>query len=126
MPSTVLARYILILSHKALGQWRQAERCLTDLLYEVHATESPFLYSVLGYALMELQLFREAALNFALAIWLDPMYHLALDNFCYCLGAIVITAMQKAFLNVFIFHRWWYDEDNIQSRLQAILQADSY
>lgn len=82
---TVLARYLLILSHKALHQCEPAMRALIDLQTEVLERDIPIFYSVLGYAMMELSLFEEAMWCFSCAVDIESDYKLALDNYCLCL-----------------------------------------
>nr|XP_022329900.1 uncharacterized protein LOC111128537 isoform X2 [Crassostrea virginica] len=81
----ILARYLLVLSHKALHQNEPALRSLIDLQEDVLDRDIPIFYSVLGYAMMELSLFEEAMWCFSCAVDIESDYKLALDNYCLCL-----------------------------------------
>ncbi|XP_061168795.1 uncharacterized protein LOC133178039 [Saccostrea echinata] len=82
---TVLARYLLILSHKAMHQSESAMQALTDLQADVLDRDIPIFYSVLGYAMMEMSLFEEAMWCFSCAVDIESDYRLALDNYSLCL-----------------------------------------
>ncbi|XP_062595209.1 uncharacterized protein LOC134256547 [Saccostrea cucullata] len=82
---TVLARYLLILSHKAMHQSESAMRALIDLQADVLDRDIPIFYSVLGYAMMEMSLFEEAMWCFSCAVDIESDYRLALDNYSLCL-----------------------------------------
>ncbi|ESP00547.1 hypothetical protein LOTGIDRAFT_157823 [Lottia gigantea] len=112
MPSVCLGHFLEVLSYKMLGKTRHSDRCLLKLLKTVYDTDSPFLRSVLGYALMEMGLFEEAAVSFRAACEMDPEYHLALDNYCLCLCLMVLESLNSALKNFFIHYRIWYDEMN--------------
>lgn len=92
---TVLARYLLILSHKALHQCEPAMRALIGLQKEVLERDIPIFYSVLGYAMMELSLFEEAMWCFSCAVDIESDYKLALDNYCLCLCISVFRTFIK-------------------------------
>ncbi|XP_041371338.1 uncharacterized protein LOC121384811 [Gigantopelta aegis] len=113
MPSTSLARLILILSHKMMHRTKEASNALLDLMEEVYDSDIPFLWSVLGYAMMEMQLFEEAANMFATAHAMDPFYNLALDNYCMCLCIMALKSFQNAFAAFFIHYKIWYENPSI-------------
>ncbi|XP_052792398.1 uncharacterized protein LOC128226521 isoform X2 [Mya arenaria] len=93
LPSSCLARYLLILTHKALGEILDAEEHLICLMEEVWEYDVPLLYSLLGYAMMELALFEEAAESFRLAAEDEEEYQLAVENFCICLLILVAKTL---------------------------------
>ncbi|KAK7478408.1 hypothetical protein BaRGS_00030333, partial [Batillaria attramentaria] len=126
LPATVLAYYLLLLSHKQLGEMRHAEESLMNLMHEVYAyddDDSPFLQALLGLAMMELGVFREAALHFRNAWALDPEYHLALDNYCLCLCLDVFNTLQRALGSIFVYCRIWCDDEAFDSQVAKIMQA---
>ncbi|BFY97450.1 hypothetical protein BsWGS_00490 [Bradybaena similaris] len=120
MPTSVLAYYILVLSYKMLGKLRHAEEALISLMGEVYARDIPFLYSVLGYALMELGLFHEAAAEFFMAWFLDNDYNLALDNYCLCLAVNAYNVLERAFASIFVHCRIWNEDQKINQKLARI------
>ncbi|XP_050399997.1 uncharacterized protein LOC126817240 isoform X2 [Patella vulgata] len=113
MPSVCLGQFLQVLSHKMLGQTRHADQCLLELMKNVYASEVPFLSSVLGYALMEMGLFEEAAVSFRHACTLDPEYHLALDNYCLCACLTALETLNNAIKNIFNYYHIWYEENYI-------------
>ncbi|KAK6180467.1 hypothetical protein SNE40_012615 [Patella caerulea] len=113
MPSVCLGQFLQVLSHKMLGQTRHADQCLLGLMKNVYASEVPFLSSVLGYALMEMGLFEEAAISFGYACTLDPEYHLALDNYCLCVCLSALETLNSAVKNIFNYYHIWYEENHI-------------
>lgn len=92
---TVLARYLLILSHKSMQQFEPAMRVLIDLQWDVLDRDIPIFYSVLGYAMMEMSLFEEAMWCFSCAVDIESDYRLALDNYSLCLCIYIY----KTFIN---------------------------
>lgn len=103
LPSTCLARYILILCHKAIGEMDEAEINLICLMEEVLEYDVPLLHSLLGYSLMELMLFEEAAESFLQAAQNEEDYHLACENYCICLLIIVQRTLIVAIENIWDF-----------------------
>lgn len=104
IPAACLASYLLYLSHIAQCQYRSAERCLLDLLSDAIFTDEPIRHSVTGYALMEFQLFEEAAISFAKVVLLEETNNLALDNYCICLIMWVQWTLQKAIFNMLTYY----------------------
>lgn len=125
LPATVLAHYLLLLSNKQLGQMRHAEENLMNLLHEIYTQDddSPFLQALLGLALMEMGLFREAALHFGKAWAVDPDYHLALDNYCLCLCLDVFNTLQRALASIFVYCGIWCDDEAFDKQVAKIMQA---
>lgn len=125
LPATVLAHYLKLLSHKQLGEMRHAEESLLNLLHEVytHDDDSPFLQALLGLAMMELGVFREAGLHFRNAWALDPDYHLALDNYCLCLCLDVFNTLQRALASIFVNCSIWCDDEEFDQKVAKIMQA---
>lgn len=125
LTAPALAYYLLLLSHKQLGQIRHAERSLIDLLHEVYtySYDSPFLQALLGLAMMELGVFREAALHFRKAVEIDPEYHLAMDNYCLCLCLDSFNTLQRALASIFISCRIWCDDEIFDRQVAKIIQA---
>ncbi|XP_005111554.2 uncharacterized protein LOC101849810 [Aplysia californica] len=121
MPTSVLAYYILVLCYKMLGQLRHAEGALLSLMGEVYARDIPFLHSVLGYGLMELGLFYEAAQEFAMAWLLDKDYNLALDNYCLCLAVQAHNVLSRGCATVFVHTGVWNEEHKINQRVASLL-----
>ena len=105
LPSTCLARYILILCHKALHQTRGADDNLIGLMEEVNDYDVPLLHSLLGYAMMELMMFEEAAVCFLNASANEDDYQLANENFCICLLVLILRILQNAFENMWLYLR---------------------
>ncbi|XP_059179318.1 uncharacterized protein LOC131958349 isoform X2 [Physella acuta] len=120
MPTSVLAYYILVLSYKMLGKLRHAEAALTSLMGEVYARDIPFLYSVLGYSLMELGLFSEAAEEFYMAWYLDNEYNLALDNYCLCLAVHAYNVLERAFATIFVHCKIWNEDHKIEQKVASL------
>ncbi|KAK7009611.1 tetratricopeptide repeat protein 28 [Biomphalaria glabrata] len=120
MPTSVLAYYILVLSYKMLGKLRHAEDALISLMGEVYARDIPFLYSVLGYAFMELGLFSEAAEEFHMAWYLDNEYNLALDNYCLCLAAYTYNILERAFATIFVHCKIWNEDQKIAQKVASL------
>uniref|UniRef100_A0A0B6ZVX8 Tetratricopeptide repeat protein 30 n=1 Tax=Arion vulgaris TaxID=1028688 RepID=A0A0B6ZVX8_9EUPU len=120
MPTSVLAYYILVLSYKMLGKLRHAEEAMISLMGEVYARDIPFLHSVLGYALMELGLFHEAASEFFMAWFLDNDYNLALDNYCLCLAVHTYNVLERAFSSIFVHYRIWNEDHKINQKVARI------
>ncbi|KAK3579998.1 hypothetical protein CHS0354_025324 [Potamilus streckersoni] len=89
LPSTCLARYLLVLCNKCLRLERIAERHLIDLMEEVLDYDIPLLHSLLGYAMMELRLFEEASRCFMTAADMEEDYQLAKENCAICLVVLV-------------------------------------
>lgn len=108
LPPVCLARYLLVLSHRALGQMKEAEDYLLDLFHEAMDTDISILYSVLGYAMMELMLFDEAAWCFGTALSAEVDYRLALDNFCICVCISVLKTLCRAVENIFQYYKMSY------------------
>ncbi|GFO04981.1 tetratricopeptide repeat protein 28 [Plakobranchus ocellatus] len=125
MPTSVLAFYILVLSYKMQGKLRRAEEALVSLMGEVYSRDIPFLFSVLGYAFMELGLFKEAAREFKMAYTLDQEYNLALDNYCLCLAVNAYNVLERAFASIFVHCGIWNEEHKINQKV-ASLQAYMY
>ena len=125
MPTSVLAFYILVLSYKMQGKLRRAEEALVSLMGEVYSRDIPFLFSVLGYAFMELGLFKEAAREFQMAWTLDQEYNLALDNYCLCLAVNAYNVLERAFASIFVHLGIWNEEHKINLKV-ASLQAYMY
>ena len=125
LPAPVLAHYLLLLSHKQLGQMRHAEQSLLELMEEVYALgyDSPFLQALLGLAMMEMGVFREAAIYFRNAWALDSEYQLALDNYCLCLCLDTFSTLQRALASIFVYCGIWQDDEAFESQLAKILQA---
>lgn len=125
LPATALAHYLLLLSHKQLGEMRHAEESLVALLHEIYSNnaDSAFLQALLGLALMELGLFWEASLHFRKAWHLDPVYHLALDNYCLCLCLDVFNMLQRGLASVFVYCGIWKDDEDFDSQVAKIMQA---
>lgn len=125
LPAPALAHYLLLLSYKQLGQMRHAEHSLFDLLDEIytHNDDIPFLQAMLGLALMELGVFREAALHFRNAADLDPEYNLAMDNYCLCLCLDAFSTLQRAFASIFVYHHIWCDNETFDQQIAKIMQA---
>ena len=105
IPPTALARYLLVLSHKMLGQAHHAERHTLDLLQDVLNSDIPILYSVLGYSMMELSLFEEALWCFSTAIDMESEYQLAKDNYNLCLCICAYQMLIKGVENICLFYR---------------------
>lgn len=95
LPSSCLARYLLILCHKAMHELDEAEIDLICLMEEVLDYDVPLLHSLLGYAMMELMLFEEAASCFVTAAETEEEYQLACENYCICL----LILLQKTLLS---------------------------
>ena len=125
LPATVLAHYLLLLSHKQLGEMRHAEQSLLRLLQEVYGrnNDSPFLQALLGLAMMEMGVFYEAALHFRKAWLLDPEFHLALDNYCLCLCLDTFNMLQRALASIFVYYGMWQDDEAFDRQLARIMQA---
>lgn len=125
LPATVLAHYLLLLSHKQVGEMRHAEESLVNLLHEIYlrGPDSPFLHALLGLALMEMGVFWEAALHFRKAWDLDPEYHLALDNYCLCLCLDVYNMLQRALASIFVYYGMWTDDEDFDRQVAKIMQA---
>lgn len=125
LPAPVLAHYLLLLSYKQLGQMRHAEQSLLKLLHEVYTRsyDSPFLHALLGLAMMEMGVFREAALHFRNAWLLDWEYQLALDNYCLCLCLDVFSTLQRALASIFVYCGIWQDDEAFDSQVARIMQA---
>ena len=104
LPSACLARYILILCHKAIGQSYEAETNLIALMEDVTDYDIPLLHSLLGYALMELSLFEEAAMSFFKAFATEEDYILASENYCICALIMVLKTVQNAVLNIWEYY----------------------
>ncbi len=121
MPTSVLAYYILVLAYKMLGKFRHSQCSLVSLMGEVYARDIPFLHSVLGYAMMELGLFSEAAQEFRMAWLLDTDYNLALDNHCLCLAVHAYNTLERAFATIFVHCGIWNEEDKINERVASLL-----
>lgn len=96
LPPSSLARYLLILSHKHLGNMKSAEENLIDLLIETLDYDIPILFSVLGYSMMEMGVIEEAIWCFGTAISMENDYRLAIDNFCTCVYIWVLQTLQRA------------------------------
>lgn len=120
MPTSVLAYYILVLSYKMLGKLRHAEEALISLMGEVYARDIPFLYSVLGYSLMELGLFSEAAEEFYMAWYLDNEYNLALDNYCLCLAVHAYNVLERAFATIFVHCKIWNEDHKLAQKVASL------
>lgn len=103
LPSTCLARYLLIVCHKAIHEMEEAEINLICLMEEVHDYDVPLLHSLLGYAMMELGLFEEAAECFRTAHENVEEYQLACENYCICL-LILLYKTLLAGLENFLQH----------------------
>ncbi|RUS73540.1 hypothetical protein EGW08_018698 [Elysia chlorotica] len=125
MPTSVLAFYILVLSYKMQGKLRHAEEALVSLMGEVYCRDIPFLFSVLGYAFMELGLFQEAAREFQMAWTLDQEYNLALDNYCLCLAVNAYNVLERACASIFVHLGIWNEEHKINKKV-ASLQSYMY
>lgn len=104
LPSACLARYLLILCHKALGQTLEAESNLIGLMEDVTDYDIPLLHSLLGYAMMELSLFEEAAICFHKAFATEEDYILASENYCICVIIILLKTLQDAVLNIWEYY----------------------
>lgn len=96
LPPSSLARYLLILSHKNLGEMKQAEDNLIDLLIETLDYDIPILFSVLGYSMMEMGIIDEAIWCFGTAVSMENDYRLAIDNFCTCVYIWVLQTLERA------------------------------
>ncbi|KAH3713425.1 hypothetical protein DPMN_073218 [Dreissena polymorpha] len=101
LPSSSLARYLLILCHKAQGEMEEAEVALIDLLEEVWDYDIPILHSLLGYAMMELNLWEDAALSFRAAAETEEDYQLAHENYCICLLILVHRVLTNSIENIY-------------------------
>ncbi|XP_067665194.1 uncharacterized protein [Haliotis asinina] len=113
MPSRCLGKYILVLSHVMLRQPKLAEKWIIQLMKDVYDSDIPFMWSVLGYALMELGLFEEAAISFGTAATLDPEYNLAIDNHCLCLCIMTLVAIERVISTIFIHEKIWYEDQSL-------------
>ena len=101
LPSSCLARYLLILCYKANGEMDEAEINLVCLMEEVADYDVPLLHSLLGYSMMELNLFEDAAECFLNAVENEEFYHLAYENYCICLLIIVQQTLIRAVENIY-------------------------
>ncbi|XP_064608313.1 uncharacterized protein LOC135472640 [Liolophura sinensis] len=100
-PATPLIHYLLMVSHKALGEMKVAEDHLLLLMKEVMKGDNPVMHSLVGYALMDMGMFKDAAEFFAIAFHMKEDYHLATDNYCTCLGIMVLHTLQKSVENIY-------------------------
>lgn len=100
LPSNCLARYLLILAHRAQGETQEAEEQLVALMEDVWDYDVPLMYSLLGYAMMELGLFEEAADSFRCAADTEEEYQLAIENYCICLLILVVRTLTNGFENI--------------------------
>ncbi|XP_070206524.1 uncharacterized protein [Littorina saxatilis] len=125
LPATVLAHYLMLLSHKQLGEMRHAEECLLNLLHEIYSLDcdSPFLQALLGLAMMEMGVFEEAALHFRNAWELDPEYQVAMDNYCLCLCLDAFSTLQRALASIFVYYGIWKDNEIFDDKVAKIMQA---
>ena len=105
LPSACLARYLLILCYKAIGQNEEAETNLIGLMDDVTDYDIPLLHSLLGYAMMELSLFEEAAFSFFKAFETEEDYILASENFCICAIIILMKTFENAVFNIWEYYR---------------------
>ncbi|CAE1259578.1 unnamed protein product [Acanthosepion pharaonis] len=97
LPASSLAYYLLILCNRLMNRASRAEKYIILLMEEAYLFQDPLLHSLLGYALMELSLFQEAALSFLEAAIMQPEYFLAMDNYCICLCVLVLYTFKQAF-----------------------------
>lgn len=100
-PARPLIHYLLMVSHKAIGEMKVAEDHLLLLMKEVMKGDNPVMHSLVGYALMDMGMFKDAAEFFAIAFHMKEDYHLATDNYCTCLGIMVLHTLQKSVENIY-------------------------
>ncbi|XP_052829161.1 uncharacterized protein LOC106878778 isoform X2 [Octopus bimaculoides] len=100
LPASSLAYYLLILCNRLMNCADGAEKYILLLMEEAYLFQDPLLHSLLGYSLMELSLYEEAALSFFEAAIMQPEYFLAMDNYCICLCLLVLTTLQRAIITM--------------------------
>lgn len=100
LPASSLAYYLLILCNRLMNRASRAEKYIILLMEEAYLFQDPLLHSLLGYALMELSLFQEAALSFLEAAIMQPEYFLAMDNYCICLCVLVLYTFKQAVITI--------------------------
>lgn len=103
LPASSLAYYLLILCNKLMNRPNRAEKYILLLMEEAYLFQDPLLHSLLGYSLMELCLFEEAALSFLEAAIMQPEYFLAMDNYCICLCVFVLYTLKQAVITMLIY-----------------------
>ncbi|KAL4227717.1 hypothetical protein ACF0H5_013152 [Mactra antiquata] len=100
LPASCLTRYLLVLCYKSMNEMEEAEINLICLMEDVLDYDIPLMHSLLGYAMMELKLFEEAAECFLTATEADEDYQLACENYCICLLIIVQKTLVSGIENI--------------------------
>ncbi|XP_013380852.1 uncharacterized protein LOC106151951 isoform X2 [Lingula anatina] len=100
LPMTVYSKYLSIICYRHIGLWNDATDCLISLLNEVYLSNSSCQFAVLGYAMMELGLFLEAADVFLKASTMQPLSELSAGNRLFCIYAEVCVTLSKGFVNL--------------------------
>ncbi len=98
---TFFARFLAVLCYKQLNMVKDAEDCLIDLLHDVATSQVPLNHSILGYAMLEMNMHKDAAESFSHAASLTHDNDLAITNYWLALGTLAFSTWMKGAWNIY-------------------------
>ena len=101
LETQIFSKFLAILCYKQLRLEKDAEDCLVDLFKAVYHSDVALNHSILGYAMLEMSLFPEAAECFANAAGLQVDNDLAITNYWISLCLWSYATMTSSIRNIF-------------------------
>ena len=104
LQTDIFARFLAVLCYRSIEMNRDAEDNLIELLKLVLQNAFPLNYSLLGHAMMEMGMYKEAADSFLDSASLQHDNELSITNYWIALCTWVYTTIEKGVRNILIKH----------------------